>query len=578
MANEDRDGLLVQPSWDALKSYSIDKLGRVIDASPLLRKVVRPQTSRSGKDSSSSVKRFRGNSLSLAVATSAPALSSRSVSYALCDEVAQFPALVNSSDGSPHDLIMARMTAFIADQSYYLFQISTPTLTGDYIDTAFEGGTRKYWNVPCAGCGEFFPFKWEDIKYNTTKPYDPYTHCPHCGSIVKESERDALIRQGKWIATNPGAPYESYQTSCLISPFTRWSDAVEKYLQVGEDPELMRAWLNLWLGVGYTRRGNTPEWERLFERREVGLERGVVPAGAGLLVIACDVQQKSIYWSALAFAPDRQWYVVDYGRCEGDTDVADAGAFVELDKLYNRKWHTSSGNLVRPDEFAIDANFHTGAVYTFVKHHPGAKALQGRPGWHRPPLSTATEQEINYQGKKTRSGVKLRGVGVDNLKLEIMDRLAIVAQAEGSEVHYPPKYFHCGDFVEEMYLKQLVSEHQVEYVVRGRLMRSWEPINKHAPNNHWLDCAVMSWAVVDPWFNNLSDGQWEERLRAWHEEHIGIEKDEPEPVANEPPPDLMTVASPQVMAPAPEGQEPPAPEKKPDVSKDSAGSKCAKSL
>ena len=148
-----------------------------------------------------------------------------------------------------------------------------------------------------------------------------------------------------------------------------------------------------------------------------------------------------------------------------------------------------------------------------------------------------------------------------------MDRLAIVAQAEGSEVHYPPKYFHCGDFVEEMYLKQLVSEHQVEYVVRGRLIRSWEPINKHAPNNHWLDCAVMSWAVVDPWFNNLSDGQWEERLRAWHEEHIDIENDEPEPDAKEPPPDLMTVASPQVMAPAPEGP-PPAPEK-PDMSKNS---------
>jgi len=78
----------------------------------------------------------------------------------------------------------------------------------------------------------------------------------------------------------------------------------------------------------------------------------------------------------------------------------------------------------------------------------------------------------------------------------------------------------------------------------------------------------MSWAVVDPWFNNLSDGQWEERLRAWHEEHVSIEKDEPEQVANEPPPDLMTVESPQVMAPAPESPRSPAPEK-PDMSKDS---------
>jgi phage terminase large subunit GpA-like protein len=428
---------------------------------------------------------------------------------------------------------MARMTAFIADQSYYLFQISTPTLTGDYIDTAFEGGTRKYWNVPCAECGEFFAFKWEDMQYNTTKPYDPYTHCPHCGSIVKESERDALIRKGKWIATNPGAPYESYQTSCLISPFTRWSDAVEKYLRVGEDPELMRAWLNLWLGVGYTRRGNTPEWERLFERREAGFERGVVPAGTGLLVITCDVQKASIYWSALAFAADRQWYVVDYGVTEGATDVADAGAFVEIDALYHKQWLTSSGNLIRPSEFGLDMNYHTGAVLTWVKHHPGSKALQGRGGWHRPPLSTAADVEINYQGKKTRSGVKLRGVGVDNLKLEIMDRLAIAPIAEGADVRYPPKFFHVPNWCEEAYLKQLVSEHQVDFVVRNRLVSSWEPINKHAPNNHWLDCAVMAWALVDPWYNTMSDEMWEERLRAWHGHRIVVEQEQPAETAEE---------------------------------------------
>ena len=99
----------------------------------------------------------------------------------------------------------------------------------------------------------------------------------------------------------------------------------------------MRAWLNLWLGVGYTRRGNTPEWERLFERREAGLERGVVPAGAGLLVIACDVQQKSIYWSCVGLRARSAMVGGRLRRCEGDTDVADAGAFVELDKLYQSK-------------------------------------------------------------------------------------------------------------------------------------------------------------------------------------------------------------------------------------------------
>jgi phage terminase large subunit GpA-like protein len=527
MVHEDRDGLLVQPTHDALKSYSIDKLGRIIDASPILRKTVRPQTSRSGKDSSASVKRFRANSLTLAVATSAPALSSRTVSYALKDEVARWPAILSQSEGSPHDLIAARMTAFTADRSSYTFEISTPTLSGDYIDTAFEGGTQKYWHCPCKECGEFFAFRWENIKYNDTKPYNPYTHCPQCGCIVTEGERDALIRKGKWIATIPGAPYESYQCSCLISPFTRWSDAVEKFLAINDDQELMRAWCNLWLGVGFTRKGNTPEWERLFERREVGFERGVVPAGTGLLVITCDVQNTSIIWSALAFAADRQWHVVDYGIAEGATDVAEAGAFVGLDALYHKQWPTSSGNLIRPNEFGIDMNFHTGAVLTWVKNHPGAKALQGRGGWHRPPLSTASDVEIDYQGRRTRRGVKLRGVGTDNLKLEIMDRLAIAPIADGAEVRYPPRYFHVPAWCEDVYLRQLCSEHVVPTLVRNKIVMRWEPINKHNPNNHWLDCAVMAWALVDPWFNALTEEQWDERLRAWHGQRIEVEQDEP---------------------------------------------------
>jgi phage terminase large subunit GpA-like protein len=56
-------------------------------------------------------------------------------------------------------------------------------------------------------------------------------------------------------------------------------------------------------------RGDAPDWQRLFERREDYAENTVPPLGL-LLVAGADVQHSGIWLEVVAFAPDRQSWTV----------------------------------------------------------------------------------------------------------------------------------------------------------------------------------------------------------------------------------------------------------------------------
>jgi phage terminase large subunit GpA-like protein len=231
-----------------------------------------------------------------------------------------------------------------------------------------------------------------------------------------------------------------------------------------------------------------------------------------LLVIAADVQKRGIYYTATAFSGDRQAWIIEFDFLEGETFAHDAGAWLEFEKVFQRRWPTSNGTVIAPQELGIDAAFNTGAVYTWVRNHPGTKALRGLPGWGKPPLSVGTEQEIDYRGRRIRGGARLRGVGGWNLKMQFYSALNLTAQAEGSQLKFSPGYWHLGDWADEILVKQLTAEALID-VKRGRGTRKeWTQLR---PDNHALDCAILSLAMADPWWR-LSPEDWAKRQEAWH--------------------------------------------------------------
>jgi phage terminase large subunit GpA-like protein len=265
---------------------------------------------------------------------------------------------------------------------------------------------------------------------------------------------------------------------------------------------------NLVLGLPYRFRGDAPDHMRLMERRE-DYRRAHIPPGALLVSVACDVQMRGIYFEVLAVAPDRRTWVIDAGYLDGETTDHDSGAFVELTDLYHRKWPDAFGNAWRADEFGIDANYHTGAVYEWTRRHPGTKALQGRDGWGRPALGVATDQDVDYKGKKIKGGAKLRGVGTWPLKSTFYAYLGLTAKADGTDLIYPHGFCHFGSFLDETYFKQITSEYLAEEKVRGRKSQVWK-IRGHA-ENHFLDCRIYNMALIDPYLASFTPDDWAAR-------------------------------------------------------------------
>ena len=141
--------------------------------------------------------------------------------------------------------------------------------------------------------------------------------------------------------------------------------------------------------------------------------------------------------------------------------------------LYQRRWPDAFGNTWPLDEIAVDSGYRTDVVYEWTRRHPGARATKGVDGWNKPALGIATDQDIDYRGRKMRGGAKLRQIGTWPLKSKFYTYVALTPIVEGSTLIYPSGYCHFGRFLDENYFKQITSEVLDEEVYRGRARKVW---------------------------------------------------------------------------------------------------------
>lgn len=489
------------------------------------RDVFLAQVSRSSVGSTTFEKVFPGGRLWLANAHSVTDLSGKTAKKGVRDEFSKWQNIPGYGD--PNTLFKGRFTAFRRSRNYKILNISTPEVdTGDpamdghcRISASFERSDQRYWHCACPECSKLFVHRFERFRVNAKHPHKSYFEC-WCGHHISETERVVAVRDGRWIAAID-SDVESEEAGDEIVPVRRdpgfhidafmsmmmtYGDIADDYLESRKSETARKDFSTLDLGLPYRYRGDAPDHMRLFERREE-YKRGQIPPQALILTIAADVQMRGIYYEVLAHAPNRETWVVDVGYIDGSTTEHDAGAFVELHKLWEREWPAAYGKRRRFDEFGIDANYHTGAVLTWARGHPGVKALQGRDGWGHPPLGVATDQDIDYRGRRIKGGAKLRGVGTWQLKSTLYSRLALSATAEGSAIAYPDGYCHFGTFLDENYFKQITSECLREKIVRGRKQQVWEPTASHA-DNHFLDCRVYNLALADPYLSTFTADDW----------------------------------------------------------------------
>jgi phage terminase large subunit GpA-like protein len=512
---EPANTLYAAPTDDALRKLNSGKLQPLIDAwhKRVRREIIVPQTSRSGTGSTTYEKVFPGGRLWLANANSVTDLSSVTAAKGVKDEVSKWEMLENDAD--PENLFFGRFTSFRRIKSYKILEISTPEVdVGDdsgnteghcRIDRSFKRSDMRFWNCACPECGRLFVHHFERFKIDDAHPHRSVYPC-FCGHDITETERVIAVRDGRWIPSvdEPGH-HPGFHIDAFISLMMSYEAIAEDWINSQKTETAKKDFHNLVLGLPYQFRGDAPDHEKLYDRREE-YSRGHIPPGALLLTIAADVQARGIYYEVLASAPNRESWVIEADYLDGETTDVDAGAFGKLTALHERRWPDAYGNAWLPNEFGIDANYRTNTVYEWTRRHAGTKALQGRDGWGRPALGMATPQDVDYRGRKIRNGAQLRGVGTWPLKSTFYSYLALVRETKNGAAIYPAGFCHFGKFLDAIYFRQLTAEHLVKVKRRGRERQEWREHGN--AGNHYLDCRIYNLALADAYFVSFTADDW----------------------------------------------------------------------
>jgi phage terminase large subunit GpA-like protein len=516
------DMMVVQPTDGALTDFNSTKLSRLIEKTEILGGKggkIYPQTSRSAAGSTTFEKKYPGGALNLALASSPAQLRLKTIKKAFCDEIDEYEDDLEGQ-GDPLRLIAGRQTSFLMAGTWKRLYVSTPTVKGvSKIEAIYESGDQRRWHVPCPHCGERFVLEWHapydrsthGLKFDKTYPFNAYYVARCCGGIIESWRKIELYRAGKWIATKPGpGRFPTYHFDALASPFVPWDAIAKEFVDAGDDPAKLKPFYNLTLGLPFDVAGDAPDHDLLFQRRE-DYRPGVIPSGALLLSGGADVQMRGIYVEIVAWAPDQQSWTIFADYLDGATTDVDQGAFAELTKLYLRDWPDEYGHRFSLDEFLIDSGYRTDVVYEWTRRHPGTKATKGIDGWSKVPLGVATDQDIDYRGRKIKGGAKLRAVGTWPLKSKFYTYAALMPIVQGAALLYPPGFCHFGNFLDENYFKQITSEYLDDEVYRGRVRKVWKPRSHR--ENHFLDCRIGNLAAVNAYFVSFTADDWAERAK-----------------------------------------------------------------
>ena len=476
--------MLVMPTVDGAKRTSKTRIDPMFEAIPELKGVI---SDRRSKDASNTtlMKEFQGGVLVLTGANSAIGLRSMPVRYIFLDEIDAYKGDVEG-EGDPVNLAIKRTSTFNRRK---IFMVSTPTIQGvSRIEYEYEQSDQRHYMVPCPYCNKRQSLKWKQIHFENDDPATATYVCEHCGAIIEEHLKTWMLENGIWEKSNPKSNVAGFHLSSLYSPvgWFSWADAVKQFLDAKNKDNLLKVWVNTVLGETWLEKGEAPEWQILFDKRE-DYQQEIVPSGGLFLTAGVDVQKDRIECEVVAWGRNKESWSVGYFIINGDT--AREEVWNELSEFSKRYFEHSSGVMLPISRFAIDSGFATQQVYNWVRKQPinFAMAIKGTDSGVTP-LGLPTRVDLNINGKRLRRGAKVWSVGTSILKSELYQFLRLTQNEDES---YPAGYCHFPKYDSE-YFKQLTAEQLVTKMVRGYQKREWQ---KTRERNEALDCRVYARAA-----------------------------------------------------------------------------------
>jgi phage terminase large subunit GpA-like protein len=320
--------------------------------------------------------------------------------------------------------------------------------------------------------------KWLQDDAGQHLPDTAAYHCGECGVVWSEADRQAAIRQGRWVATGQPGRIAGFHLSELYSPWSSIPDMARAFLSAKKNTETLRTFINTALGEPWEDRGEQVDQHGLYGRREK--YAADVPNGALLLTAGIDVQRDRIEMEVVGWGEGEESWNVDYRVIPGDPARDDV--WQDLENALHRTYAHATGTQMHITAAVIDSGDQTTRVYDFVQKskHQRLFAGKGVPGPGRPvaKVSRATS------GKKRRQ-VDLYQIGVDDAKGTIYARLKMTDPGPGY-CHFPIER-------DEEYFSQLTAEKLITKYRLGRPHKEWHKVRAR---NEALDCRVYAFAAL----------------------------------------------------------------------------------
>ena len=298
-----------------------------------------------------------------------------------------------------------------------------------------------------------------------------------------------------------------YHLSALYAPlgWLSWARIAALHEQARGADETHRAFVNAVLGETWAETGDSPDWQRLYERRE-DWPMGTVPQGGLLLAGGADVQRDRIEVSIWAWGHGKACWLIEHRVLTGEPGQPQV--WRALSALLDESWRHACGAELKLEGLGIDSGFATQEVYGWVRTQPAGRvfALKGvERGSALVGLPTAVD--VSRGGTRLRRGAKVRTVATGLAKLELFNHLRLPAPLDGEP--YPPGYVHLPK-VDAEYLKQLCAEQLVtRRDRRGYARREWQ---KTRERNEALDCYVYARAAAAIiGLDRMNDRHWRQR-------------------------------------------------------------------
>lgn len=514
--------LYVMPTDALMKQTSKTRIDKMIDSSPTIRAKIKPARAKDSKNTIQ-LKEFEGGFFLGVGANSPVGLASTPVRNVYMDEMDRYPMDVGG-EGSAASLAETRTSTFGSRRK--IFYTSTPTLEGaSAIDNLFKTTDQRRYHVPCPHCGGAQHLVFEQLRYDKSKirtaDFNVQYECIHCRQLIAERHKTQMLAAGEWIATIPDHNnlfIYGYHINALYSPYGwySWADMAREFEAAQSEIPKLVAFTNTKLGETFNLKGEKPDWELLWSKRETYTKNKPF-ADVAFITCGVDVQADRLELEIVGWIKGKRSQSIDFRILFGDT--TQQPVWDQLEAVLNETFIREDDCIMKISKMAIDTGYNTQHVYNFCRKHSSSIVIPVK-GQANQIIMVSHPKVVDRSEKGKAIGrVKIFNIGVSIIKSEIYGWLKL---AKNNDESYPAGYCHFPMY-DEAHFKSLTAEEFKQTTnKKGEAIYQW--VVKY-PRNEKLDCRVYARAASAVMgMDRYTDDYWQKMQFSYKKEEKTTEK------------------------------------------------------